>query len=168
MPAIVVPEQGRVVAGRLPAGQAWSWPDQDQTQRLHLAVERAHADRLGADRGGLLVCDGTEMTPLVWHLAALRARPTYRGGDAAVVRLLTARLDPGRFALTLITAPDLPWAADGVRDDPDGRWPQFDLYRSLLSGCPVAVVGGAGDRRLRQARVELGRLPGLEALLALG
>lgn len=59
-----------------------------------------------------------------------------------------------RCALTLLTALDLPWVADGLqRDGPHVREPVDALIRSLLGahGLPWALVGGSGDARVEQA-----------------
>ncbi len=60
----------------------------------------------------------------------------------------------GRCALTLLTALDLPWVADGLqRDGPQVRAPVDAQLRGLLgrSGLPWAVVGGVGEARVEQA-----------------
>lgn len=59
-----------------------------------------------------------------------------------------------RFALTLLTAIDLPWVADGhQRDGEQVREPVDALLRRLLLAhrLPFAVVGGSGAARLAQA-----------------
>jgi len=59
-----------------------------------------------------------------------------------------------RCALTLLTALDLPWVADGwQRDGPQVREPVDSLLRELLIGhrLPWALVGGAGEQRTENA-----------------
>lgn len=59
-----------------------------------------------------------------------------------------------RFALTLLTALDLPWVADGhQRDGEHVREPVDALLRQVLLAhrLPFAVVGGSGAVRLVQA-----------------
>ena len=59
-----------------------------------------------------------------------------------------------RMALTLLTALDLPWVADGhQRDGEQVRAPVDTLLREwlLAHGLPWAVIGGTGPARLQQA-----------------
>lgn len=56
--------------------------------------------------------------------------------------------------LTLLTAIDLPWTADGLqRDGPQVREPVDQALRHLMQrhGLGFTVIGGQGERRLRQA-----------------
>jgi nicotinamide riboside kinase len=58
------------------------------------------------------------------------------------------------MALTLLTALDLPWVADGhQRDGEQVRAPVDTLLREwlLAHGLPWAVIGGTGPARLQQA-----------------
>ena len=58
------------------------------------------------------------------------------------------------MALTLLTALDLPWVADGhQRDGAHVREPVDALLRQLLvtHRLPWAVIGGEGPERLQQA-----------------
>jgi hypothetical protein len=57
-------------------------------------------------------------------------------------------------ALTLLTALDLPWQADGLqRDGPQVRVPVDARLRQLMmtAGLPFTVVAGLGPRRLEAA-----------------
>lgn len=59
-----------------------------------------------------------------------------------------------RCALTLVTALDLPWQADGLqREGPHVQAPVDALVRSLLIGAelPWATIAGTGERRLEAA-----------------
>jgi len=58
-----------------------------------------------------------------------------------------------RMTLTLLTALDLPWQADGQRDGPHVREPIDNLIRELLvtGGLPWSLVSGEGDARLESA-----------------
>lgn len=58
------------------------------------------------------------------------------------------------YALTLLTANDLPWTPDGyIRDGPHVRDPVDRLVRAALlkAGVPWSVVSGAGETRLGSA-----------------
>ena len=59
-----------------------------------------------------------------------------------------------RAAITLLTALDIPWVADGLqRDGPQVRGPVDDRVRALLidHGLPWALVTGTGEARLQAA-----------------
>ena len=59
-----------------------------------------------------------------------------------------------RCALSLVTALDLPWQADGLqREGPHVQGPVDALVRGLLigAGLPWASIGGRGERRLEAA-----------------
>ncbi len=58
-----------------------------------------------------------------------------------------------RCTLTLLTAVDLPWVADGLRDGPHAQGPTDSILRELLTvhRLPWALVGGRGPRRLENA-----------------
>lgn len=59
-----------------------------------------------------------------------------------------------RYRLTLLTALDLPWQADGfIRDGEHVRAPVDAMLRTALQdgGVPFAIVAGHGERRLAHA-----------------
>jgi len=59
-----------------------------------------------------------------------------------------------RCDLTLVTAPDLPWQADGLqRDGPHVRAPVDALLRSALTGAGIAftTIAGVGSERVAAA-----------------
>ncbi len=99
-----------------------------------------------------LIADGTAATPLVWHMSAVRHRRAYDAGPPSIVEELVSAVESARYDLVLLMAPDLPWVADGVRDDPESRDDAFELYRTLY---PEAVVI-AGVDRVEQAQAVLG------------
>jgi nicotinamide riboside kinase len=124
-------------------------------------------------------CDRHRRTPRIEEQAAIAIEQTRRiadaaTGHAAVVADTTALMtavyseivfdDRGLYAmaeqahrrcdLTLLTALDLPWQADGLqRDGAHVREPVDALIRSALQRMaqPFAVVAGSGDARLRSA-----------------
>jgi hypothetical protein len=99
-----------------------------------------------------LIADGTAATPLVWHMSAVRHRPGYDAGPPSITEELAGALEAATYDVVLLTAADLPWVADGIRDDPDGRDDAFEVYRTLY---PDAVVI-SGEDRLAQARAAVG------------
>lgn len=58
-----------------------------------------------------------------------------------------------RVSVTLVTAVDLPWLADGQRDGPHVQAPVTAMLRSLLidHGLPWSLVGGEGAARIEAA-----------------
>lgn len=58
-----------------------------------------------------------------------------------------------RYAITLLTALDIPWVADALRDGDHAREPTDTLVRAALSGAGLsfAVVHGSGGERLSNA-----------------
>jgi nicotinamide riboside kinase len=69
--------------------------------------------------------------------------------------LAEALADQARCRVTLLTALDLPWVADGfIRDGAHVRVPVDTLLRNALqaAGVPYAVVSGSGEQRLRNAQ----------------
>jgi len=69
-----------------------------------------------------------------------------------------------RCDLTLLTALDLPWQADGLqRDGPQVREPVDALLRSALqrASAPYAVIGGVGPQRAAHALAAIHRALGL-------
>lgn len=143
----MVPEQGRLLAQRLPPGHAWTWREQRATSLMHRGAQAAAEVVLEAQGGGVLLTDGTAATPLVWHLGAVRRRPGYDAGPSWVTEQLVEAVEAGEYDLLLLTAPDLPWEPDGVRDDPQGRDAAFAQYEALFPHAQVIL----GDGRLQQA-----------------
>jgi len=69
-----------------------------------------------------------------------------------------------RYAITLLTALDLPWVADDMRDGPHARQPTDTLVRAALSqaGLSYAVVHGSGGERLANAWNAINTIAGNE------
>jgi len=90
---------------------------------------------------------GTDTTPLMIAVYSrlIFADDSLLAGAAAWQR---------RCALTLLTALDLPWVADGLqRDGPHVRAPVDAVLREVLLGpaLPWSLVSGAGERRVDNA-----------------
>ncbi len=145
VPREVVPEQGRLLAERLPAGHRWTYREQRATSLLHQAAVLAAQTVVAARHPeGVVLADGSCATPLVWHMGAVRRRPGYDAGPAGVTEQLLAAVEEEDYDLVLLVAPDIPWEPDGVRDDPEGRDAAFQDYRTLL---PHAVIVSGPERR---------------------
>jgi nicotinamide riboside kinase len=124
-------------------------------------------------------CDHHGRTPMAHEQADIAAEQTRRIQQAAQTHTLVladttalmtavyselifgdqslypqAAEDHRQATMTLLTAVDLPWVADGVqRDGPHVRLPVDHLLRQSLmqSGVPYAVVGGLGPARVAHA-----------------
>lgn len=125
-----VETQGRVpVAG-----------DQFLIAGMQAAREREAAGR--ANR--VLVCDTTPLMTLVY------SRHYFDGADAPLSALASAT----RYDLTLVTAPDTPWVADGLQRESEAVRQQ--VYRLLLDELaarqiPHQILHGTLDQRMAQA-----------------
>jgi len=106
-----------------------------QQQALIDEAARAHA---------VVVCDTTPLMTAVYSLRIFN--------DASL--LAGAVAQQRGCAITLLTALDLAWQADGLqRDGPQVRQPVDDLLRGQLlgHGLPWALVSGQDERRLASA-----------------
>lgn len=113
----------------------------EQAAILHAQHERIEA---AAAAHAVVVCDTTAL------MTAVYSRMIF---DDRSLEPLALALH-GRMALTLLTALDLPWVADGhQREGEHVREPVDVLLRELLVAhrLPWAVVGGVGPARLQQA-----------------
>ncbi len=64
-----------------------------------------------------------------------------------------------RGDLYLLCLPDLPWEADGVRDQPHTRHALFAMFRAALEdmGAAYTVIGGTGEARTASAEAAVRR-----------
>jgi nicotinamide riboside kinase len=117
----------------------------EQAPLLRLQHERINA---AAQAHDVVVCDTTALMTAVYSELIF--------GDTSL-HARAVQLHR-RMALTLLTALDLPWVADGLqRDGPQVREPVDNLLRALLlkHQLPFAVVSGAGPARLQHALAAL-------------
>jgi nicotinamide riboside kinase len=110
------------------------------------SILRAHHERVtaAAEAHDIVVCDTTAL------MTAVYSRLVF--GDRSLDERAVA-LHRG-VAVTLLTALDLPWVADGhQRDGPQVREPVDRALRELMGthGIGYAVVGGSGQARLDNA-----------------
>jgi nicotinamide riboside kinase len=135
--AVWVPERLREwcdAAGRTPRRDEQATIAREQTDR----IERAAAVH------DVVVADTTAL------MTAVYSRIVF---DDATLDDWAAQAHR-RCQLTLLTAIDLPWVADGhQRDGPQVREPVDTTLRALMAraGIPWSVVAGLGERRLQAA-----------------
>lgn len=135
--AVLVPEALRDFCdrhGRTPRMDEQAAIANEQTRRIALAVA-SHA---------VVLADTTALMTAVYS--------DYIFGDTSLYA--RAERDHALVAMTLLTALDLPWVADGIiRDGPQVRVPADNLVRAALAraGVPYAVVAGQGVARVDRA-----------------
>lgn len=118
-----------------------------RTPRPHeqAAILRGQNDRIEAAAAthDVVVCDTTAMMTAVYSRLLFADRSLEE-------RAVTLQR---RMALTLLTALDLPWVPDPLRDGPHVREPVDGLLRGLLIGhqLPWALVSGQGKARVESA-----------------
>lgn len=110
------------------------------------SLMRAQHERLNAaaENHEVVVCDTTALMTAVYSRLIFNDRRL----DERAVALHR------RAGLTLLTALDLPWVADGLqRDGPQVREPVDNALRELMDrhGIGYAIVAGSGQARLHNA-----------------
>jgi len=115
-----------------------------QSEQAHIASEQAKRIDEAAARHEFVIADTSSLMIAVYSELVFGDRSLYAEAQA-----LQRRCD-----LTLLTALDLPWQADGhQRDGPHVREPVDALLRAALqrAGVGYAVVVGSGEKRLQAA-----------------
>ena len=136
IPTTLVPEYLREWCereGRTPQPSEQAGIAREQTRRI--------AD---AAKSGVVVADTTSV------MTAVYSDLLFDDGSLYAEALAAQR----GYAITLLTALDLPWIADGMqRDGPHVREPVDAMVRAALGRAPVsfAVVHGRGSERLASA-----------------
>lgn len=113
-------------------------------EQASIAAAQEAAIEAAAHEHAVVVCDTTPLMTAVYS----RLLFADDGLDAAALAFQQ------RCSLTLVTALDLPWQADGLqRDGPHVRVPVDNLLRQLLlnHGLAWSAVSGSGPTRLQQA-----------------
>ena len=126
--------------GRTPRRDEQSGIAAEQTRRVEAAA-RTHE---------LVIADTTALMIAVYSDQVFDDMSLYAEAEAA----------QRRCAVTLLTALDLPWQADGhQRDGPQVREPVDAKVRAALlrTGAAYSVVSGSGPARLAAARAALQR-----------
>jgi len=115
-----------------------------QHEQAQIAAEQTRRIDAAARGPTVVVADTTALMIAVYS--------DYVFGDLRLYS--TAEASHARYDLTLLTALDLPWQADGLqRDGAHVREPVDGLIRSALQriGRPFVVVSGQGEARLASA-----------------
>ena len=113
-----------------------------QDEQVQIANEQSRLIEAAADDHAVVVADTTALMIAVYSEFVFGDKTLYALAEAA----------HRRCDLTLLSALDLPWRADGSqRDGPQVREPVDALIRAALlrTGRPFAVVSGSGDARLQ-------------------
>lgn len=113
-------------------------------EQAQIAAQQTDRIEQARERHALVVADTTALMTAVYSEMVFSDRSLYP----------QALADHARADITLLTALDLAWKADGLqRDGPHVREPVDALLRHALvrAQLPFAVVGGQGDARLEQA-----------------
>jgi nicotinamide riboside kinase len=126
-----------------------AWCDREgrtprRDEQAAIAAAQSAAIDAAAGEHAVVVCDTTALMTAVYSRMLFDDHSLL---DAAVAW-------QRRCAITLLTALDLPWVADGLqRDGPQVREPVDRLLREWLIGhqLPWALVGGAGAARVDNA-----------------
>jgi len=140
--------QARGVGASLVGEYLREWCDREgrtprPDEQAAIADEQTHRIAVAA-AAGVAVADTTALMTAVYSDLLFDDRSLY---DAALAA-------QRRCTLTLLTALDLPWVADGLqRDGPHVREPVDARVRAALArgGVPYAVVHGSGPERLANA-----------------
>jgi NadR type nicotinamide-nucleotide adenylyltransferase len=121
--------------------------------QFHIAsTQRAREDAVAPDAEGYLFCD---TAPL---MTAVYSRHYFDGIDERLAALADAHADD--YALTLVTAPDIPWVADGLQRECEQV--SVIINRMLMEelaarAIPYVLVSGDPQQRLAQVERLLAR-----------
>jgi NadR type nicotinamide-nucleotide adenylyltransferase len=144
-----VPEYGREhwerkIAGLSAEAMLAAPPGWTDDEFVHIAQEQQRRENLTARTANrILICDTNAFATGTWH-------ERYRGKRDARVDAVGAH---DRVDLYLLTAVDIPFVQDGVRDGEQIREWMHGRFADQLksSGTPYVLLTGGVDARLRQA-----------------
>lgn len=156
--ALVQRMQERGIAATLVGEYLREWCDREgRTPRPD--EQRAIADEQtrridAAAASGVVVADTTALMTAVYSEQLFGDNSLYADALAA----------QRRYAITLLTALDIPWVADALRDGDHARDPTDTLVRAALTGARLsfAVVHGTGGERLSNAWNAINSIAGSE------
>jgi nicotinamide riboside kinase len=125
-----------------------SWCEQQartplRHEQADIATEQSRLIDAAAATHELVLCDTTPLMTAVYSEMVF--------GDTTLYPMALAWQQ--RCTLSLLTALDLPWVADDMRDGPHAQQPTDTLVRAALAGAKLsyAVVHGSGGERLANA-----------------
>lgn len=146
-----VPEYGRFYTeGKLTGNKISA--DWNSHEFRHIAAMQNHVeDELARYSNKLLFCDTNAFATQLWHELYIEQ------SSAAVSELAKNRY----YDLYIVTAPDIPFIQDGMRDAPHRRqWMHDEFVRRLTEhNVPFIVVTGTVDERLQTATAAINKLP---------
>jgi NadR type nicotinamide-nucleotide adenylyltransferase len=116
-----------------------------------LMVEAESQELLKKHGGDYLFCDTDMLTIRIW------SEEKFGRCTAALKKLST----DVRYDHWLLCAPDMPWEADPLRENPHDRARLFGVYEKHLNaaGRPYTIIGGPHEERMRLAVDALRALP---------
>lgn len=114
-----------------------------------IAGQRALEDAKATEADGVLFCDTEMINFKVWLTDKFGAAPGWITEDIRQ-----------RYDAYLLTAPDIPFQNDPMRENPERRDYFFDWYRREIEACglPFAIITGSGDLRMQHAVEAVTRL----------
>jgi NadR type nicotinamide-nucleotide adenylyltransferase len=150
-----VPEYGRdYTEARKVAGAKYEWKSDEF---VHIALkQQEHEDIMAAQADRVLFCDTDALATCIWH-------ERYMGFWSFAVENIAERR---RYALYILTEPDIPFVQDRIRDSERLREWMTQRFRTELNrrNYPWILVQGAMEDRLRIAIAAVDRLLAGEAL----
>lgn len=104
--------------------------------------QRALEEAKATDAETLLFCDTEMINFKVWLTHKYGSAPSWITDDLS-----------HRYDAYLLTSPDIPFAADPMREHPERRDFFFDWYRREIesAGIPYEIISGSGEVRLQHA-----------------
>lgn len=90
-----------------------------------------------------LFCDTELIVSKIWSLDVFKQCPSW----------IADQIKQHRYDLYLLTAPDIPFESDPVRENPHRREELFSLYRQELDNYkfPYEIISGIGKKRFQNA-----------------
>jgi NadR type nicotinamide-nucleotide adenylyltransferase len=144
-----VPEYGRdYTEARKVAGAKYEWKSEEF---IHIALkQQEHEDIMAAQASRVLFCDTDALATCIWH-------ERYMGFWSAAVESIANRK---RYALYILTQPDIPFVQDRIRDSELLRDWMTDRFRVELTRrmYPWILVKGSYEARWELATEAIDRL----------
>jgi NadR type nicotinamide-nucleotide adenylyltransferase len=137
-----VPEYGRdYTEARKVAGAKYEWKSDEF---VHIALkQQEHEDIMAAQANRVLFCDTDALATCIWH-------ERYMGFWSFAVENIAERR---RYALYILTKPDIPFVQDRIRDSENLREWMTQRFRTELNrrDYPWILVQGAIENRFKTA-----------------